>query len=246
MKTAAVSSELIYFLNQAVKIMRKANRKSMTVKMQADQPLLVLTNNYVATSQVITFLQSKKTWIEKNLLKMKEQHALYPQPEFKNGSYFPFLGELKYFQFADCSLKKIKFKIEDGFLICNASAVNRSDQQKLHLGLQQFYKDAAFAYLAGRVQVWSERTGLVPKKIAFRSPKTRWGSCSSQKHITLNWKLMCQAPQLVDYVIVHELCHLQYLNHSDHFWNLLETIMPTYQEFEKVLQQHVHLGNFLK
>ncbi len=246
MKTVSTTPELIYFLEQPVTITRKTNRKTMTVKMLADQPLLVLTHTRMATAEILAFLNSKKTWIEKNLLKMQEQHAINPKPEFKNGSYFPFLGELKYFQFVDSTLKKVKFNIEDGFLICNTTESNRDDQQKLHLSLQHFYKDEASKYLTERVQLWSERTGLMPKKISFRSPKTRWGSCSSQKHITLNWKLICQAPQLVDYVIVHELCHLQFLNHSVHFWNLLESVMPAYHEIEKVLQQQVHLGNFLK
>ncbi len=242
----ADSNDTIYFLEQPVTIVRRTNRKTMTVKIQADQPLLVVTHSRVGTAEILKFLDSKKTWIEKNLLRIKEQHALNPKPEFKDGSYFPILGELKYFQFVSSALKKVNFKIEDGFLLCSASEANRLLIHKLQSSLLDFYKNEAIRYLTKRTQVWSERTGLLPKKISFRSPKTRWGSCSSQKHIALNWKLICQAPQLIDYVIVHELCHLQHLNHSVEFWNLLESIMPTYQEFEKVLQQQVHLGTFLK
>ena len=75
--------DTIYFLDQPVTIARKTNRKTMTVKIQVDQPLVVLTHTRVGNAEILKFLNSKKTWIEKNLLRIKEQHALNPKPKFE-------------------------------------------------------------------------------------------------------------------------------------------------------------------
>ena len=96
-----------------------------------------------------------------------------------------------------------------------------------------------------RMNFWIAETGLTPKKVMFRSNQSRWGSCSSERHISLNWKLICQAPALIDYVIVHELCHLVHMNHSEKFWNLLGSYLPTYRDTEAVLHDQERLGAFL-
>ncbi len=253
MKNEPEPQDLFYFLDYPVKITRQPGRRSMTIKIKMDQPLQVLIHTRVPTAEVINFLDSKKNWIQKNLHRLYEYKKNNPHPEFIQGSLFPFLGERKYFQFATDTkkntakntTKKIKFSIADGFLVCAASEAQQQDVFKLQTALSVFYKREAVMYLTSRVQMWSERTGLVPTKINFRAPRTRWGSCSSKQQVSLNWKLICHSPQLIDYVIVHELCHLQFLNHSAQFWSLLESIIPNHREIESVLQHHAHLGNFL-
>jgi predicted metal-dependent hydrolase len=86
---------------------------------------------------------------------------------------------------------------------------------------------------------------LAPKKLGFRSQKTRWGSCSHQGSVTLNWKLVCAEPGVIDYVIVHELCHLKHLDHSKNFWRLVETYCPDWKEKKKWLQKRTFEFDFL-
>ena len=97
-----------------------------------------------------------------------------------------------------------------------------------------------------------KQTNLVPNKIRIRNIKYAWGSCSSNKNITINLKLVDKSeeemnfnyqlyymPQeLMDYVVVHELAHRKYMNHSDKFWNLVEKYMPNYKEIRKQLKNN--------
>lgn len=74
-----------------------------------------------------------------------------------------------------------------------------------------------------------KQTGLVPNKITIRQVKYAWGSCSSKKNITINLELIKYSEQAIRYVILHEFCHIKYMNHSKDFWNLVEKYMPDYK-----------------
>ena len=83
-----------------------------------------------------------------------------------------------------------------------------------------------------------KQTNLVPNKIRIRNIKYAWGSCSSNKNITMNLKLVNKSEEEIKYVALHELCHLKYMNHSDKFWNLVEKYMPNYKEIRKQLKNN--------
>lgn len=78
-----------------------------------------------------------------------------------------------------------------------------------------------------------QETGVRPNKITIKQIKYAWGSCSSKKNITLNLELIKYSQQAIRYVILHELCHLKYMNHSKDFWNLVEKYMPNYKQIKK-------------
>ena len=78
-----------------------------------------------------------------------------------------------------------------------------------------------------------QETGLKPNKITIKQIKYAWGSCSSKENITLNLELIKYSQPAIRYVILHELCHLKYMNHSKDFWNLVEKYMPNYKEIKK-------------
>lgn len=81
-----------------------------------------------------------------------------------------------------------------------------------------------------------QKTGLRPNKITIKQIKYAWGSCSSKKNITLNLELIKYSQQAIRYVILHELCHLKYMNHSKDFWDLVEKYMPNYKQIKKELR----------
>lgn len=241
-------TERITFLDHEVEIVRRARRKSLTLAMHPDRPLVVKSNLATTQNQILKFLMSQQVWIEKNLSKFEKIQSQFKIPTLQPGSIFPFLGEYKYLQITNSSLKKIHFKIEDGFLVCylpKGTTPADHPEEILQQRLNSFYKKEAEAYLTERMNAWVELTKLKPAKLNFRAQRTRWGSCSSQKHICLNWKLICQTPALIDYVIVHELCHIEQMNHSDRFWSLVESFLPNYQEIERVLRDQERLGAFL-
>jgi predicted metal-dependent hydrolase len=82
----------------------------------------------------------------------------------------------------------------------------------------------------------SDETGLSYSAVSIRQQQTRWGSCSSRRLISLNARLLFLSPDLVTYVLVHELCHTKHLNHSPRFWRLVESYLPDYRQFDRQLR----------
>ncbi len=96
-----------------------------------------------------------------------------------------------------------------------------------------------------RIIYWSKKTGLYPKRVTLRGQKTLWGSCSDDKKISLNWKLIAFHLKFIDYVIVHELCHIKEMSHSQKFWNLVEQYIPYYEEMKRDFKDAVYRVDFL-
>lgn len=108
------------------------------------------------------------------------------------------------------------------------------------LALEKRYRDAAKDYIPKRVEYYHSYTGGNYTKITIRDQKTRWGSCSSNGTLSFSFRLMMAPPRVLDYVVVHELCHLTYMNHSKEFWNMVENILPDYKEHRKWLKENGH------
>ncbi len=104
--------------------------------------------------------------------------------------------------------------------------------------LEKRYKDAAKEYFPKRVAYFQPLTGGTYHRIAIRDQKTRWGSCSSKGTLSFNWRLMLAPPSVLDYVVVHELCHLTHMNHSAAFWAHVESVYPDYRIARKWLKEH--------
>jgi hypothetical protein len=102
----------------------------------------------------------------------------------------------------------------------------------------RWYRAQADTYLTERVHILSQQTDLPPASVQVRQYKARWGSCKITGDIQLNWKLIMAPPAVIDYVIIHELCHLQQHNHSPAFWALVDSFDPAHQRHRQWLKDH--------
>lgn len=100
------------------------------------------------------------------------------------------------------------------------------------------YRQAARDYFTKRCAYYRQFTGGSYTRITIRNQKTRWGSCSSTGTLSFNYRLMFAPPRVLDYVVVHELCHLTHMNHSRDFWNLVASVMPDYKQYKVWLKEH--------
>lgn len=104
--------------------------------------------------------------------------------------------------------------------------------------LTRRYIDAAKEYFPKRVAYFHQFTGGTYSRITIRNQKTRWGSCSSKGTLSFNWRLMLAPPAILDYVVVHELCHLRHMDHSPAFWQAVGEVFPDYASARKWLRKH--------
>ena len=97
--------------------------------------------------------------------------------------------------------------------------------------------DEALKVIPVRVEYFAKVIGVTYGKITVRNQKTRWGSCSSKGNLNFNCLLMLAPPEVLDYVVVHELCHRKQMNHSKAFWLEVEKVLPNYKEVRKWLKE---------
>ncbi len=100
------------------------------------------------------------------------------------------------------------------------------------------YRNAAKAHFTRRVEHFITQTGGTYTRITIRDQKTRWGSRSSSGTLSFNYRLMYAPPRVLDYVVIHELCHITHMNHSKEFWDMVASIMPDYKVCKDWLKEH--------
>ncbi len=99
----------------------------------------------------------------------------------------------------------------------------------------QNYKEIARSFVEQRVEEWNKGFGFEINKIRIKNQKTKWGSCSVKKNLNFNYRILFLPKEIQDYIIIHELCHLQEMNHSKKFWSLVENKIPNYKEIKNKL-----------
>lgn len=113
-----------------------------------------------------------------------------------------------------------------------------TDSQELGVALERWLIQQARMIIPVRVMYFQQVTEGKVNDIRIKDQKTRWGSCSSKRNLNFNWRLVMAPPEVLDYVVVHELCHLTHMNHSRDFWNMVGTVMPEYKERKKWLREN--------
>lgn len=103
-------------------------------------------------------------------------------------------------------------------------------------------KEAARSLVHARLEFFNQHYGLTYKRVAIRNQKRCWGSCSALGNLNFSYRLLFIPPELCDYIIVHELCHIKELNHSQSFWDLVGETIPDYKARKKAIQKYDHLS----
>ena len=172
------------------------------------------------------FVQSKQEWLFKNVPVIKKQTEQRAHFSIRPGCQLRYLG--KYYP-----LELAAATAFDGNKFTLSSHLH-PEQYKSSIIL--LYKSLAKEYIIKRVQQLAEAIGVVPESVKVNSAKTHWGTCSTKKRLNFTWKLIMAAPDSVDYVIVHELAHILYHNHSKDFYSCVASIFPDFRLREKCLK----------
>ncbi len=121
---------------------------------------------------------------------------------------------------------------------CLLTLPEPEDEERVREALKRALSQLALERIRERLQYYAPRLGVEFGRVAIRDQRTRWGSCSSKRNLNFNWKLIMAPPEALNYVVIHELCHLIEFNHSPRFWRLVEGQMPECEFWKKWLKEH--------
>ncbi|MHB1687647.1 MAG: M48 family metallopeptidase [Ignavibacteriaceae bacterium] len=201
------------------------SKKAKYLRMQisrGNELELILPRGY-ELKEAENFILKKSEWIKKHL---------HSQPSKKNDFFF-FGKEIKVNQKYTLFTQKHNLHFEKDELIIISPENSKIELRKL---FDAWLKLQAKNFLAGRAAELARQFGFQINKISIRGQKTRWGSCSARGSLSFNFMLMQHRKEAIDYVIIHELCHLREMNHSQNFWMLVEKFCPDYKNLRKELK----------
>jgi len=178
--------------------------------------------------QIETFIHSKAAWINEKLTTSINQQQKREAFTLNYGDNVLLLGQLHPIISAQ---GKPKF---DNQNFCIPQGLNPTEIKDTCI---KIYRTIAKEYLTNRTLEIAKTLNLTPTTIKINGAYTRWGSCSSLCNINFSWRLIMADPETIDYVITHELAHLQEMNHSPKFWAILENALPNYKQHKQHLKQ---------
>ncbi len=181
--------------------------------------------------QLSALLETHKTWIEKKLLNY--QHMITQAAMLPTEIFLPAISQQYTIHYRQIQNERIKIiKRPQNEIVLFGQMNNKILCKKL---LLQWIRIQAKQYLIPWLQQLSEQTQLTYQEVNIRSQRSRWGSCSSNKVIHLNDRLLFLPPHLVTHVLLHELCHTVHFNHSNEFWKLLASFDSTWKTNKREL-----------
>jgi predicted metal-dependent hydrolase len=189
----------------------------------------------MALRQVVPFVEEKRPWIERTLRRIREAEE-EAAVRLVDGGSVPYLG----------SSLELRVRVEPGrmrdFVSLKGSvlhvAVGSPGAAAVRTALEAWYRRRARIEVAPRLDAACARAGTRYTRLSIRGQRTRWASCSSQGAMSFNWRLLLAPPEILDYVVEHEVAHLEVLDHSDRFWRLLGSRVPAYREHERWLRRN--------
>jgi predicted metal-dependent hydrolase len=210
----------------------RSKRKTIALVVQPNGELLVRAPQRATQKQINEMLSKHADWIAKKQKEAKRKQALFTSRQFVTGEKFLFLGENYPIEIV---------KVNKPALVLNGNfKLAYSAQKDAKALFEKWYKKEARAIFNERVAYYAQKNDFDVKKVKLSSARTRWGSCSSKGYINLTWRLVMAPLAIIDYVVVHELCHLREANHSSTYWAQVAAIMPDYKSRRKWLKENAH------
>lgn len=127
----------------------------------------------------------------------------------------------------DSTKKKINIEWDGKSFICTCPRAGEIDLSEV---LKSFYIKETNKLIRKRIELYQSHFKVKHKSFSIENSQTKWGSCNSNRHLTFHWKLIVFPIEAIDYVVIHELCHLIHMNHGRSFWRLVGKIQPNYKE----------------
>lgn len=210
-------------------------RKKLAITVHPDMRLCVIAPESSKEEQILQRVEKRAGWIMRQWRHFEQFQPKHPGPRYLSGETHLYLGRQYRLKVHEGSSEAVK--LVGRFL--HVSARNREDRERIKTLVERWYRDHAEHVFGHRLQVCLEQCPSLKRVhepcVTIRKMPKRWGSCTKTGSILLNLELVKVPVHCVDYVIVHELCHLQIHNHSPAFYRLLSRCMPDWENRKKRL-----------
>lgn len=234
MTAATVEHSSVRYGNKVIDyaIRRSARRTTVSIAIDATDGVLVTAPEPTPIARLDRIIHAKAAWISERLKRQSDRPPTPSTREFVSGESFRYLGR-QYRLRVERTASPRPVRLERGWLrvVVPRTLDVRHEPAYVRAALIDWYSAKARERLPARVAFWTGRLGVRTPAVTVADPQKRWGSASpSGSAVRVNWRIIQTPLALVDYVVVHELTHLQHPNHTPKFWAALGRALPDYDE----------------
>lgn len=185
----------------------------------------------MSEAKAMEFLKGNRQWLEQKFREMAAREIVQPQPQcHEKQETLLFQGQEVPLTIQPAVGRKIRVEFNQGFIISVPDIPGTDSASLARTGLLSWAKIWLQAEVWDMVNTHGPRHGLLPREIRIKKMTTRWGSCGPRNDININVLLAFTPPAVLEYVVVHEICHIRHRNHSASFWNLVGNHLPEYSK----------------
>jgi predicted metal-dependent hydrolase len=202
-------------------------RKSMEISVEPPNIVKVVAPQDTSEEVVLQKVKNKAAWIVQRLFLFKDMEYRKIEREMVNGESLMYLGRNYSLQLIiDPKIKQPEVKLFHGKFFITAADKN---EDSIRASLEKWYRGKTLEKVTELVSYYQHYFKKKPAAIKVKEQQKRWASCTSKEELLFNWRCAMAPFPVLDYIVVHEMCHMYHMNHSQDFWDLLATIMPDYE-----------------
>jgi predicted metal-dependent hydrolase len=212
-----------------------ADRQTTDIVIERDGVVRVRPPRRMTPEQVDETVFSKRMWIYRNLAEWHDLNATRVVREWVNGESFLYLGSSYRLSLVEEQDEALKLK--DGRFQLLRSVMEQGGPEAAQQTFEQFYKDKGLPRIQQRVTHFAARVGVEAGEVQVRDLGFRWATCLPNGGLDFHWKCLMAPLTVIDYIVVHELCHMHHRDHSDAFWNEVDKVLPDFHDRKEWLRR---------
>jgi predicted metal-dependent hydrolase len=214
----------------------RSRRSTADIVVERDGKVVVRAPITLADERIEDIVEAKRYWIYKTLAEWRDLNATRVMREYRNGEGFLYLG--RSYRLLLVAEQEEPVELRDGRFCLRRDFVDPGDVLAAQAVFRDYYVSRGKERIAQRVTYYSPKVGVSPRGIEIRELGYRWASCSPGGRLRFHWKCMMAPPKIIDYIVVHELCHLHQDDHTAAFWNEVDKILPDYEDRKEWLKKN--------
>lgn len=211
----------------------RSKRRTFSIEIEGDGSLVVRVPKRASMRTIEQIIDRRSRWIMKRQRLARERHAQARPKEYSNDEEFMYLGRHYRLRIGDDGGPALAFDNRNFVL----SLEHIDDARGVFI---DWYRDRVYGVISESAAHYSALSGIPFDRIRITSAMKRWGSCNARGNLCFSWRLAMAPPEVIDYVVVHELAHVEHRDHSPRFWNRIEGILPDFRHRRAWLRDNGH------
>jgi predicted metal-dependent hydrolase len=223
--------------NQAISYqVVRSRRATADIVIERDGRVLVRAPDSLPDERIEDLVEAKRYWIYKNLAEWRDLNTTRVLRDYRNGEGFLYLG--RSYRLLLVADQDEPLLLKNGRFCLQRDLVDKGAIEAAKAAFCNYYIARGTERITQRVNYYAPKVGVAPRGINVRELGNRWASCPPTGNLAFHWKCMMAPQTIIDYIVVHELCHFHHLDHTDAFWNEVDKVIPAYLERKEWLRKN--------